>query len=349
MALVAIQLLLGVLLLLLLLAAIPTNVHSIGVCYGMLGDNLPQPSEVIKMYQSNGITAMRIYGPNKDVLEALRGTDIQVMVGVPNQDLRSFASDPSAAVSWVETNVLPYSDVSFRYIAVGNEVISNAEPTARADEPYVLPAMENVYAALSSVDLHRQIKVSTAVFQRVLGKSFPPSVTEFSSEAAAYMVPIVKFLADKGAPLLANVYTYFPYIYAKGQIDIGYALFKPESPVVVYDEQYQYHNLFDASVDAFYAALEKVGGGNVEVVVTESGWPSKGDDAATLDNAGTYVQNLVRHVGSNGTPRRPGKTIEAYIFAMFNENQKGKPEEETERNFGLFYPDQSPVYPINFN
>jgi hypothetical protein len=31
---------------------------------------------------------------------------------------------------------------------------------------------------------------------------------------------------------------------------------------------------------------------------------------------------------------------------MFNENQKGG--DETERHFGLFNPDQSPAYSINF-
>jgi hypothetical protein len=63
-----------------------------------------------------------------------------------------------------------------------------------------------------------------------------------------------------------------------------------------------------------------------------------------VDNARAYNQGLIDHVG-RGTPKRPGP-LEAYIFAMFNENQKnGDP---TERNFGLFYPNKSPVYPIRF-
>jgi len=89
-----------------------------------------------------------------------------------------------------------------------------------------------------------------------------------------------------------------------------------------------------------------VGGSSVPIVVSESGWPSAGGDASTtVTNAQTYNQNLINHVGT-GTPKRPG-AIEAYIFAMYNEDQKQGAE--TEKNFGLFYPNQQPVYTINFS
>jgi exo-beta-1,3-glucanase (GH17 family) len=105
-----------------------------------------------------------------------------------------------------------------------------------------------------------------------------------------------------------------------------------------------YTNLFDAMVDAVRAALDKAGGGGVDVVVSESGWPSADGKGATVDNARTYNQNLINHAGK-GTPRKPGP-MEVYVFAMFNEDQKdGDP---TERKFGLFNPDKTPVYPINF-
>jgi hypothetical protein len=58
-----------------------------------------------------------------------------------------------------------------------------------------------------------------------------------------------------------------------------------------------------------------------------------------------YNQGLIDHVRC-GTPKRP-RAIEAYIFAMFNENQRGG--DATERNFGLLYPDKQAVYLIRFN
>ncbi|CAL9156973.1 glucan endo-1,3-beta-glucosidase-like [Musa acuminata AAA Group] len=319
--------------------ALPTRVQAIGVCYGRLGDNLPQPSEVVDLYKSNNIGSMRIYDPNPDVLEALRGSNIQLLVGVPNDQLQSLASDSSAANAWVQSNVVAYwPSVSFRYIAVGNEVIPGD------DAPYVLPAMQNVQNALASANLQGQIKVSTSVSTRVLGVSYPPSEGSFSSDTQADMNPIVQFLVNNGAPLLLNVYPYFSYKYNQAQISLSYALFTSPD-VVVNDGPYGYQNLFDAIVDAAYASLEKVGGSSVEIVVSESGWPSAGDVETTIDNAGTYNQNLINHVGQ-GTPRRPGSAIEAYIFAMFNENQK---DSELERNFGLFYPNKQPVYSIHFS
>ncbi|KAL2540162.1 Glucan endo-1 [Abeliophyllum distichum] len=99
-------------------------------------------------------------------------------------------------------------------------------------------------------------------------------------------------------------------------------------------------------VDSVYSALEKVGGSTIDIVVSETGWPSAGNTDATVENAKTYANNLVSHVASGqGTPKRPGKALETYIFAMFNENLKPA---GFERNFGLYYPDMTEVYHVNF-
>ncbi|BAD87988.1 putative beta-1,3-glucanase precursor [Oryza sativa Japonica Group] len=253
-------------------AAIPTVVQSIGVCYGVIGNNLPSPSDVVQLYKSNGIDSMRIYFPRSDILQALSGSSIALTMDV------------------------------------GNDQLGN-------------------------------IKVSTSVSQGVTA-GFPPSAGTFS---ASHMGPIAQYLASTGAPLLANVYPYFAYVGNQAQIDINYALFTSPG-TVVQDGGNAYQNLFDAIVDTFYSALESAGAGSVPIVVSESGWPSAGGTAASAGNAQTYNQNLINHVGQ-GTPKRPG-SIETYIFAMFNENQKGG--DETERHFGLFNPDQSPAYSINF-
>nr|AIT56226.1 beta-1,3 glucanase 1.2 [Musa AB Group] len=329
----------GFALLVSVLVAVPTRVQSIGVCYGMIGNNLPPPSEVVSLYKSNNIARMRLYDPNQAALQALRNSNIQVLLDVPRSDVQSLASNPSAAGDWIRRNVVAYwPSVSFRYIAVGNELIPGSDLAQ-----YILPAMRNIYNALSSAGLQNQIKVSTAVDTGVLGTSYPPSAGAFSSAAQAYLSPIVQFLASNGAPLLVNVYPYFSYIGNPGQISLPYALFMA-SGVVVQDGRFSYQNLFDAIVDAVFAALERVGGANVAVVVSESGWPSAGGTEASTSNARTYNQNLIRHVGG-GTPRRPGKEIEAYIFEMFNENQKAG---GIEQNFGLFYPNKQPVYQISF-
>lgn len=204
--------------------------------------------------------------------------------------------------------------------------------------------MKNIQAAMSAAGLG-QIKVSTSVSYGVLGQSYPPSNGAFSPTAQPTMTSIVQFLVQNGAPLLVNVYPYFSYVGNEAQIRLDYALFTAPGTVVT-DGQYQYQNLFDALMDALYSALERTGGANVPIVVSESGWPSAGGDASTtVANAQTYNQNFINHVGK-GTPKRPGP-IEGYIFEMFNEDQKSGAE--TEKHFGLFFPNQQPVYQINFS
>ncbi|XP_010279589.1 PREDICTED: glucan endo-1,3-beta-glucosidase-like [Nelumbo nucifera] len=314
---------------------IVTGAQPVGVCYGMLGNNLPPPNEAVDLLKRNNIHRIRLYAPNDAVIQALKGSNIELILGA--NEIQRLASDPGAARDWVNHYVLNNRDVRFRYIVVGNEVSMN-------EWPFVLPAMRNIYSVIESAGLQNQIKVSTAIYSAVLTDTYPPSRSVFRPEYLQFLQPIVGFLAEKRAPLLANLYPYFSYINDPTNIRPEYALFTAPS-VTVQDGQFGYQNLFDALVDCVYVALEKVGGSSVEVVVTETGWPSAGDFASSTENAQTYLNRLVQHV-NGGTPRRPGRPIEAYIFAIFDENAKYGPE--SERHWGIFYPSKQPKYQLGF-
>uniref|UniRef100_A0A0D9VA44 Glucan endo-1,3-beta-D-glucosidase n=1 Tax=Leersia perrieri TaxID=77586 RepID=A0A0D9VA44_9ORYZ len=308
-------------------SSIPT-VQSIGVCYGVKGNDLPSRSEVVQMYKSKGINGMRIYYPDTDALNALRNTGINLILDVADK-LPYLAASPSNADAWVRDNVKPYYPaVNIRYITVGNEVEGGATNS-------ILLAMRNVNAALASAGLGN-IKASTAVKYDVIANSYPPSAGVFRDN---YMREIARYLASTNAPLLANVYPYFAYRGNPRDISLNYATFQPGTTVKDPNSGLSYNNLFDAMMDAIYAALEKASAPNVRVVVAESGWPSAEGFGASMDNAKAYNQGLINHVG-RGTPKRPG-ALEAFIFAMFNENQK--PDDPTERHFGLFYPNKTPM------
>lgn len=309
----------------------------IGINYGLLGDNLPSPAQVVNLVKKYNITKLRLFDPNPDALNALRGSQIQVILGTLNNDIPMLAASQEAANQWFQTNVKPFvNDITFLYISVGNEVI----PGEFA--PNVLRAIQNLQNVLISNNLS-QIKVTTVLSAASLGVSYPPSAGAFTPEAAQVLGPILEFLRSQKSALLVNVYPYFAHVGDPANVPLDYATFTASGPVVK-DGNLTYWNLFDAMLDVFISAMEKLGINDVLAIVTETGWPSAGNGQYTTPQlASTYNKNLIYHVLNNGTPKRPGALIEAYIFALFNENKKPA---GVEQNFGLFYPNMSPVYPV---
>lgn len=313
----------------------------IGVCYGMMGNNLPSPREVVDLYRANNIKRMRLYDPHDATLDALRGSGIELMLGIKNSDLQNLATNTDFANQWVQRYVINYyPNVNIKYVVVGNEV-SPVGPTSYLS-PHVLPAVQHVYQAIRAHNLHDQIKVSTAIDTTLIGTSYPPSKGSFRNDVRSYLDPIIGYLVYANAPLFANIYPYFSYSGNPRDISLPYALFTAPN-VVVWDGSRGYQNLFDAMLDAVHAAIDNTRIGYVKVVVSESGWPSDGGFGTSYDNARIYLDNLIRHA-SKGTPMRPGP-IETYIFALFDENQK---DPELEKHFGLFYANKQKKYPFGF-
>ncbi|KNA19872.1 hypothetical protein SOVF_057490 [Spinacia oleracea] len=345
----------------------------IGVCYGMLGTNLPSPQQVVNLYKSNGIKAMRLYEPNQPTLQALQGSNIKVMLGVANNDVQRVASDQIIANTWVQTNVLPYA-TSIKYVAVGNEIKSDG-PLASS----VKPAMQNILNALNKYNLGGSIKVSTSIDTGLIRNSNPPSNAEFSN--LNYITPIINFLSTNDFPMLVNIQPYTAYKNNPGNITLDFLLFTSPGPVFTDPGNgLKYQNLFDALYDSVDAAVQKVcashtnvgfGRDNwskivkrpVKIVSSESGHPSgggfhhspvdfsagvsDGGGVTTVENAKTYYTKLINHV-KGGSPLRPGVPIETYLFAMFDENEKQG--DDTERCYGIFNTNGSPkIGPLNFN
>ncbi|XP_020242709.1 glucan endo-1,3-beta-glucosidase 7-like, partial [Asparagus officinalis] len=166
------------------------------------------------------------------------------------------------------------------------------------------------------------------------------------ADLVQYLNPILKFLSDNGGPFMINPYPYFAYRDDPRPETLAYCLFQPNLGRLDPNTKLTYMNMFDAQVDAIKSALNSAGFGNVEIVVAETGWPYKGDSdevGASVDNAAAYNGNLVKHLRTMvGTPLMPGRSVDTYIFALYDEDLKPGPT--SERSFGLYRPDSTAIY-----
>ncbi|KAK4846103.1 hypothetical protein QYF36_013158 [Acer negundo] len=319
---------------------------SIGVNYGRIANNLPSATKVVELLKSQGIDRVKVFDADPSVLKSLSGSGIKVTVDLPNELLIAAGKRPSFAATWVEKNVAAYyPETQIEAIAVGNEVFVDPHNTTK----FLVPAMKNIHEALVKSNLHSSIKVSSPIALSALQASYPSSAGSFRPELIETVFrPMFDFLRQTGSYLMVNAYPFFAFESNSDVISLDYALFRENPGVVDAGNGLRYFSLFDAQIDAVFAAMSALKYDDIRMVVTETGWPSKGDEneiGASLENAAAYNGNLVRRILiGGGTPLKPKADLTVYLFALFNENKKNGPT--SERNYGLFYPDEKKVYDI---
>ncbi|KAI4320988.1 hypothetical protein MLD38_034415 [Melastoma candidum] len=318
----------------------------VGVNYGQVADNLPPPAATAKLLQSTSIQKVRMYGADQGIIQALANTGIGIVIGTTNGDIPALANDPGFARSWVGANVVPFYPASkIVLVTVGNEVMTSGDGNLMG---LLLPAMQNVQDALDGASLGGKVKVSTVHSMAVLQTSEPPSSGHFDPSLVDLLKGQVGFNDRTGSPFMINPYPYFAYRSDPRADTLAFCLFQPNAGRFDPNTKINYMNMFDAQVDAVRSALNSIGFNNVEIVVAETGWPYKGDDnevGPSIENAKAYNGNLVTHLRSTvGTPLMPGKSVDTYLFALYDEDLKPGPS--SERSFGLFKPDLSMNYDI---
>ncbi|XP_059277298.1 glucan endo-1,3-beta-glucosidase 12-like [Lycium ferocissimum] len=322
------------------------NSGSVGINYGRIANNLPSPVQVVQLLKTQGVNKVKLYDTDSNVLKSLSGSNISVTVALPNEQLSDAASKQSFTDSWVQSNILSYYPKTLiEFIAVGNEVFADPNNTTR----FLVPAMKNVYSSLVKYNVASKIKVTSPVALSALGNSYPSSSGSFKPDLIEPVIkPMLGFLKQTGSPLMVNIYPFFAYIANTDTISLDYALFRDNKGQTDPKNGLVYKSLFEAQIDAVYAAMKALNFDDVAMAISETGWPSKGDESevgATAANAAAYNGNLVRRVlTGSGTPLKPNEPLNVYLFALFNENQKPGPT--SERNYGLFYPNQQKVYNI---
>ncbi|EXB88168.1 Glucan endo-1,3-beta-glucosidase, acidic isoform PR-Q' [Morus notabilis] len=172
-----------------------------------------------------------------------------------NKLMAYLSTDSSAAANWIQTNLKRYAS-DVKFRYIA---VGNKVKLESSDQaPSVLPAMENIYIEIASAALEDRTKVSTAIDTNLLSVFDPPSARTFSETTRNFIEQIKE------------------------------AVMRDENGL-------EYRNLFDALMDALYSDPEKINGGDLEIVVAESGWPSDcGDgEVETIEKAGVYYRNLM--------------------------------------------------------
>ncbi|XP_004504006.1 glucan endo-1,3-beta-glucosidase 8-like [Cicer arietinum] len=325
------------------------TVSGVGVNWGLLATNPLDPSIVVNMLKDNGIKRVKIFDTDPWILGAFTGTDIELMVGIPNDQLKKLSHSMDFAKDWVKHNVSKHmhdGGVKIRYVSVGNEAFLKSYNGSYIKTTF--PAMQNIQTALDKAGFGDKIKVTTALNADVYeSSSDKPSGGNFRADIHDVMKQIVQFLDERKSPFLVNIYPFLS-LYQNEDFPQDYAFFDSSSRTIN-DNNHQYTNVFEANFDTLVWSLKKVGHPDVSIMVGEIGWPTDGDKRANLNNAKRFYNGFLKKMASKkGSPLRPGP-MNVYLFSLVDENLKSVLPGNFERHWGIFRYDGKPKFSIDLS
>ncbi|TYH69990.1 hypothetical protein ES332_D05G088900v1 [Gossypium tomentosum] len=274
----------------------------VGINYGQIANKLPSPARVSYLLRSLNISRVKLYDADPNVLLAFANTNVEFIIGLGNEYLQNM-TDPIKAQNWIQQRVQPYlTRTKITCITVGNEVYKTYDHQLWSN---LLPAMQTVYNTLVNLGLDKQVTVTTAHSLDILSVSFPPSAGAFRQDLGEYLHGFELSCSGQVAILDQCVSVFAYKDKPNGTMDPNTNL--------------KYDNAV-AQIDAVYSAIKAMGHTDIEVRISETGWPSRGDEnevGATPENAGLYNGNLLRRIEEKqGTPAKPNVPIDIYVFAF---------------------------------
>ncbi|KAG8481519.1 hypothetical protein CXB51_026352 [Gossypium anomalum] len=300
--------------------------QGLGVNWGVIASHPLDPKIVVNILKDNGIKKVKLFHAQHDILTALSGTNIEVMVGIPNHSLESLSEKYSVAQAWVKANITAYmgkKGVNFKYVAVGNEPFLAAYNGTYNN--LTLPAMKNILKALNEAGVGKHIKVSTPLNGDVyITPTYKPSDGIFRHDLADIMNGICEFLHKNDAAFIVNIYPFLN-LYQNPGFPEPYAFFDNDDSNSMDDHGVKYRSVLDANIDTLVAALKVANFSNIPIIVGEVGWPT------------------------DGTPLRPKQYPDVYMFSLLDEDLKSIDPGMFERHWGIFSFDGQPKFPMDLS
>nr|DAD23816.1 TPA_asm: hypothetical protein HUJ06_025279 [Nelumbo nucifera] len=209
-----------------------------------------------------------------------------------------------------------------------------------------MPALLNIQQSLVKANLASFVKLVVPCNADAYESSLPSQGT-FRPELTQIMTQLVSFLSANGSPFVVNIYPFLS-LYDDKDFPQDYAFFEGTTHAVT-DGQNIYYNAFDGNFDTLVAALNRIGYGQMPIVIGEVGWPTDGALGANLTAARAFNQGLINRILSNkGTPLRPGvPPMDIYLFSLLDEGSKSIVPGNFERHWGIFSFDGQAKYRLN--
>ncbi|KAM0924500.1 hypothetical protein ACQ4PT_004837 [Festuca glaucescens] len=257
------------------------------------------------------------------VVELLKRNGIKVVT--------LYDADPGALSALANTGIKVGVSLPNQYLA-----------DAAGDMSYARQWVQSNVKAYSKT-LIDSVAVGNEVFHQVPGLT-PQLLPAMKNIQAALASTGLADAVKTGSYLSFNIYPYFAYKAKPHEIDLNFVLFRTNNGHLDPQTGLTYYNLFDAMVDAVFHAVEKLSKSRQRTRSPGTGRMLGSSDDLILESF--RVKELGKILRGTGTPYKPNAVISANIFSLFNEDLK--PGNDDERNFGLFNPDGTPVYEVDF-
>ncbi|KAJ4814958.1 hypothetical protein LUZ62_027524 [Rhynchospora pubera] len=325
-------------------------VSGLGVNWGTVTYHPLPIDTVVQLLKDNNIKKLKLFGVEHEILTALAGSDIEVMVTVTNDHLADMGSF-DAVKEWVKVNLIHYLElkkgVNIAYVAVGNEPFLK-DYNGKYNN-VVFPALKNIQNALNAANYSR-IKATIPINADVLYSpdiNHVPSAGVWRKDIADLMNQIVAFYHKNSAPFTVNIHPFLSLYYGKGKFPVDYAFFDGNSKPLM-DMGASYTNVLDANYDTLVTVLNKAGYKNMPIIVGEIGWPTDGDINANVTLAQKFYKGLVKHLATKkGTPLRTNNQMNVYLFSLIDEEDKSILPGDFERHWGIFSYDGQPKFELD--
>ena len=341
---------------------------------------------MVDLLKSTGITAVGIYDADGQVLRAFANSGIRITVALPNDKLAG-ATNPDVAGTWVWENIAKnYPATQIEAIAVGNEVFHQRPDLSWALVPAmwnIYNALKNLKlegairvsspVALSAID--KSFPPSEGSFHGNLRPVIRQMLDFIRQTGSFFMINIYPYFTYMENPQIDLNYALG--LPNNGVRDPRTGLVYSNLLDAQLDAVYSAMAALGFGTHSGNFTKRRLEAGRKLLVIREIGHPTRTrrtprtiaglpdenqrrealeettalgrERGPTVENAQTHNSLIVKRIleGRTGTPLHPDYDMDVYLFALFNENLKPGPEDE--RNFGIFHPDGTKVYDIDFS